>query len=268
MDNGTMENDHWSDGETKPKSRFGKVARYIALSLVVLVYGLIFFRLFIKSDPDSAKGFIWTESSVAAYESDPDSFTIQTQKICTYQKQIGKDEQGIPMYETVSHNDITSDGSFMISNLMYVPSNGELTITVRYNRSATESLMEECALDALPKGEPFFFALEGVGEDGKGYAVEYTYYPSSRFTYEYRRLVFSDVKLPTNGVVSLNVYFVDNVELSSPLVFNSDSKTNRVELSLPIYDSYLGMDEYKTKKALPAELCGELVAAPYVNIKE
>lgn len=268
MDNGTMENDHWSDGETKPKGRFGKVVRYIALSLVVLVYGLIFFRLFIKSDPDSAKGFIWTESSIAAYESDPDSFIIQTQKICTYQKEVGKDENGIPTYETVTYNDITSDGSFMISNLMYVPSTRELTVTVRYNRGALESLKEECELDALPKGEPFFFALEGVGKDGEGYATEYSYYPSSRFTYEYRRLVFSDVELPTDGLVSLNVYFVDKAELSSPLVFNSDSKTNRVELSLPIYDSYLGLKEYKTKKALPAKLCDELVAAPYVNIKE
>lgn len=267
MDNSVMENDHWSDGGTKPKSRAGKIVRYIALSLVVLVYGLLMFRIFIKSDPESAKCFIWTEDSLAAYNSAPDSFEILTQKIATYQKEIGKDDNGLPICETVTYNDITSDGSFTISNFLYVPATGELTITVRYNRSALESLKEECGLEALPSGEPFFFALEGTGADGSEYSTDYRYYPSSRFTYEYRRLVFRDVTLPEDGTVMLNVYFVDNVDLSSPLVFNSDSKKYAVELSLPIYDSYLGLKEYKTKKALPAELCDELCSAPYVNIK-
>ncbi len=262
-----MENDYYSDGEHKSKSKIGKILRLAALSLAVLVYGLIFFRIFIKSDPESAKMFLWTDTAVQAYKDSSDTFGAYTQKLSTYQRQTGTDENGIPEYTTVSYNDITSDGSFHVSNMIYVSSTKELTVTVRYNRTAVDALKSAYNLDSLPSGELFFFALEGVGADGSEYAYEYRYTSSARFTYEYRRLVFSNVVLPDDGVVYLNVYYVDDVTLSSPLVLYPDSENNSVTVTLPIYDSYIGLKKYDFEKYLPAEKTDGLKNRPYASLK-
>ena len=269
MDNQTMDNDYYSDGDVKPKSRVGKVFRYVGLALIVLVYGLIMFRIFIKSDPKEAKSFIWTDKSVAAYENNKDGFDVFSQKIRTYQRQIGEDENGIPQYETVTYNDITSDGTFRVSNMIYVRTTKELIVTVRYNRTAVEALKEVYGFETVPQGELFFFALDGVGKSGDAYATDYSYTSFSKFTYEYRRLVFSDVELPEKSTLYLNVYYVGDVRLDSPLEFYPDKKEKglSVRLTLPIYDPYIGGDKYKIEKALPPAENDRLKKAPYVILK-
>ncbi len=260
VDNDTMNNDYYSDGDMKPKSKIGKIFRWIGILLILLVYLLLMFRIFIKGDPKSAKQFLWTSDTVAAYERDPSSFNVYTQKIQSFSYPTGeKDKNGVDMYETRTYNDITSGGSFMISNLIYVESAKELQITVRFNRSSVEKVQKLYNLSEKPTGEIYFFALD----DGSDYYTDYSYVATKRFTYEYRRLVFSNVDLANTETLNLNIYYIDDVTPSAPLVF--DPKEDYAERGvLTIYDKKLGWEDYNIKNALPAEVNGKLKSAHYV----
>lgn len=260
VDNDTMNNDYYSDGDAKPKSKVGKILRWLGIALILLVYGLLMFRIFIKNDPKSAKQFLWTPDTVAAYEQNPSSFEVLTQKIQSFSYALGeKDERGHEKYESRTYNDITSGGSFKISNLVYVKSAGELQITVRFNRSAVEKVQALYNLPEKPAGEIFFFALD----DGSDYYTDYSYVATKRFTYEYRRLVFSNVDLEDTETLNLNIYYIDDVTPSAPLVF--DPKEDYAERGvLTIYDEKLGWEDYDLKDALPAQVNGKLKDAHYV----
>lgn len=264
MDNETMSNDYYSDGEQKPKSPVGKIIKWVGLALVVLVYGLIFFRIFIKENPSDAGAFIWTKDTVAAYQKDSAGFSVKSQKIQSYNKVLGKDDNGAPIAQRVIYNDITSDGCFKISDLIYVPASGELQVTLRFNREALKKLKERYALSEDPTGEIFFFALEGVGED---YITDYSYTVSKRFTYEYRRLVFRNVDLSSADLVYLNIYYIEDVHLDQPLTFHP-GKEYAVQATLPIYDSYLGWEDCNVEKLLPAKVNDDLQNPPYVKLDD
>jgi hypothetical protein len=266
MDNGVMENDYYSDGSEKPKSLVGRIGGWIGLAIIVLVMGLIFFRIYIQKVPSAAAQFIWTADTLAAYQEDADSLKIYTQELTSYNYPTGKDANGQMEYERITYNTITSDGTFQVSDLVYIPSTKELQITVRYNRLAISKVMEAYSLSEEPTGELFFFAIEGIQDSENGYATDYSYFSYSRFTYEYRRLVFRNVDLTNSSLLYLNVYYRDDVSLENPLTF--DASTNYpVEITLPIYDSYLGWEDYSQSKALPATLT-ELVDPPYVYIQD
>lgn len=264
MDNETMSNDYYSDGEHKPKGPVGKIFKWLGLALVVLVYGLILFRIFIKENPSGAGEFIWTADTVAAYQTEGAGFTVKSQQIQSYNMVIGEDENGVPITERVIYNDITSDGCFKISDLIYVPSSGELQVTLRFNRQALNKLKELYALSENPTGEIFFFALEGVGGD---YITDYSYTVTKRFTYEYRRLVFRNVDMSSADLVYLNIYYIEDVQLDNPLTFDS-GKEYAVKASLPIYDSYLGWQDCNVEKLLPAKVNANLQNPPYVKLDD
>ena len=181
MDNDTMNNDYYSDGDVKPKSKAGKILRLLGILLVVAVYGILMFRIFTKGDPAGAKVFLWTPDTVAAYQADPQNFTAQRYTIRSFNYPTGiMDENGVEKYEARVYNDITSDGSFQISNLIYVPTAQELQITVRFNRAAVERLQNQYKLSEKPTGEIFFFALD----DGENYYADCSYVATKRMTYE------------------------------------------------------------------------------------
>lgn len=261
MDTDTMNNDYYSDGDYKPKSKVGKILRWIGIALILLVYGLLMFRIFIKGDPKSAGKFIWTSDTVAAYQQNTSSFTAKTQEIQSFSFATGeKDEQGNDKYESRTYNNITSGGSFQISNLIYVPETGELQITVRFNRASVEKVQELYNLPEKPDGEIYFFALS----DGDKYYTDYSYVATKRFTYQYRRLVFSGVDLTDTETLDLNIYYIDNVSLGTPLVF--DPKEDYAERgALTIYDKNLGWEVYDLKNALPAEVNGKLQKSHYFS---
>lgn len=265
MDNENMSNDYYSDGSHKPKSRVGKILRWAGLAIVLLVYVLLFFRIYIKGNPKSASEFLWTPEAVAAYKLEGENFVVKTQKIESYNKILGYDENNVPIVERVIYNDITGDGSFQISELMYVPSTKEVQVTLRFNRSSLDKLKDEYKLSERPDGEIFFFALDSL--DGN-YYTDYSYTASKRFTYEYRRLVFKNVDLDAAELMYLNIYYIDDVRLASPLTFTAKDEDNSVHCTLPIYDRELGFEVVKQKKYLPAEENTKLQTPPYVVTKD
>ena len=239
-----MEYDYYPEEEPKKKSPVLAVLKYAVIALVIVVYALMIFRIAIKEDPKSAKEFIWTESSVAAYNESSGEFRVQNQQIRSFSYIDPVTGEATKLV----YNTITDDGYFQISSFMYVEATKELILTFRYNNASLEFLKQEYGLSQLPEGELYYLALN----TSKGRVTEYTYTSSARFTYEYRRVIFENVDLSQEKTLDLDIYFMGDIDLDRPLA------------SLTVYDYRIPVEYYDLKDALPAKINEGLKKSPYV----
>ncbi len=249
-----MEYDYYPEeyytGRKKKKGKLGKSIKWIAILLIIAVYLLLIFRIYIKSDTKTAKQFVWTADTVAAYELDASAFAAFTQSSSYTKYDPDTEETFRYSYDTYSGSDDkhTHDGQFHTSQFIYVPASSEFQITLRYNREAVTELLATYGLTEAPAGELFLFALT----DGIQYYTDYTFLTDSRFTYEYRRLVFSGINLESVHQMWLEIYYVGDVRKSSSYQ------------SMTVYLSDIPMEAYSLKKALPAKQSDSLKTPPYV----
>ena len=89
--------------------------------LVVIVYGMIFFRLCTGKPPKSVSGVLWTEDVFAAYE------------------EYGND---LLIYSHEPVENIAEDGVSGIYDIVYIPASKTLQMTVRYNKNLAEDYYE------------------------------------------------------------------------------------------------------------------------------
>lgn len=97
------------------------ILKSIMWVLVVIVYGMIFFRLCTGKPPKSVSGILWTESALAAYEEYGDKLLIYS-------------------HEPVEN--IAEDGVSGIYDIIYIPASKTLQMTVRYNKNLAEDYYE------------------------------------------------------------------------------------------------------------------------------
>ena len=244
-----MEYDYYpyDDEKENNKKRFtiGKLLKYIAIAMIVLIYALIFFRIGISNDTEIAKSFIWTEESVKAYnDSNGKGITVLSQKLEAYPL---TDEDG-NVLEMVRFDELSEDGYFKVSNFMYVKETKEVIITLRYNDTCKEYYSEEYGVDTSVS-ELFVFTLTG---GGKTYS-DYTYVTDSRFTYNYRRLIFTGIELDEVASLSIQAYCVGNPDSEKPAC------------DMPIYDSHLDTKRVELEEYLPAKVNPDLKKPPYVD---
>ncbi len=244
MSYSTMEYDYFPEEPEKKKGvSVGKILKYLAMALIVLVYALLFFRIFISNDTSLAKSFVWTEKSIAAYDENG-GISVYTQELEGYS--IYNDDGDV--VETVSYNELSEDGLFKVSNFMYVKDTREVIITLRYNDTCEKLYSEKYSVDP-DAHELFVFELRG-GE--KTYS-DYVYLTDERFVYHYRRLVFGDVDIENVGTLSLVGYCVGNPNREDSV------------LDMTIFDSHLSVKPLDFKKLLPADLSSDLKTPPYVK---
>jgi len=89
--------------------------------LVVIVYGMIFFRLCTGKPPKSMSGILWTEDAYGAYLEYGDDLLIYS-------------------HEPVEN--IAEDGVSGIYDIAYIPASKTLQMTVRYNTNLAEGYYE------------------------------------------------------------------------------------------------------------------------------
>ena len=97
------------------------IIKSIMWVLVVLVYGMIFFRLCTGKPPKSVSGILWTDGALAAYEEYGDNLLIYS-------------------HEPVEN--IAEDGVSGIYDIIYIPAAKTLQMTVRYNKNLAEDYYE------------------------------------------------------------------------------------------------------------------------------
>lgn len=251
-----MEYDYYPEEYTprqkmkKKKTLAGRIVRWIVVLLILFVYLFLMFRIFVMSDTKTAKTFIWTDGTVAAYNADPSAFKAYTQDNSYVRYDPDTKDTFEYSYDTYSGSDEDDAhyGQFHTSQFVYVPASEELQITLRYNRDAIDELLSTYRLDKAPAGELLCFALT----DGVNYYTDYTFLTDSRFTYQYRRLCFTGIDLDDVAQLQLEIYYVGDVSKSAPYE------------SMTVYLSDIPLEEYKLKDALPAEVNGSLKTPPYV----
>lgn len=191
-----------------------KLLKFFALAIVVLVYGLLFFRLCSGKPPKAFSGLIRTQTTVEACAASNGNLAVYSQ-------------------DPVEH--MAKDGYFSLYDVLYIPQAKQIEFTIRYNNSSTEALrtslekketearrssirdrlkkengeLSTSALDKLVEEElassllsdpieielsktPFVFLLRD--DMGRIY-TKYAYLKGEKTVYQYLRVVFDDVDL-------------------------------------------------------------------------
>ena len=202
------------------KSKLGKIFSFRTLKkclkllmyiLVLVVYGLLFFRLCTGKPPKTLSEILWTESVYNAYEENGEKFLV---------------------YEQEPIESMAKDGYFGISDIRYIPSAKSFQLTVRYNNSSIEALeksliqketakrradimaenpgIAEAALEEKLSASltedpividdlgalPFVFVLR---DDYGNVYSEYSYIHDSKTVYQYMRISYENVALFGSG---------------------------------------------------------------------
>lgn len=265
-----LEYDHYPYEEKKEHGPVFKIFKWAAILLVVGVYLILFFRMCSKEDPSSAKEFLWTENTLTAYEKwekadakTRGSFAYTQESSYTVYNEATRESKTY-RYDTFScrENIYSGDGEnpedskkyihygqFHTSNPVYIPSAGEVQITIRVNDEGMEELMATYGLTKLPQGEVFAYALT----DGINYYTDYFFTADARFTYNYHRLTFSGVDFTNLTELELLIYYVGDgtVDLLNPYEY------------FTIYSSDIPMQSYHMKQAKPIKR-SDLQKPPYV----
>jgi len=249
-----MEYDYYPEEEAAKKGfSFGKLLKFIGIGLVIFVYLLVFFRIFINTDTKKSKKFIWDERAIEAYNQDPDSFEVLTQKLDGY---VVTDGEG--GYKAVSYSLMSRNGYFTVGSFVYVKTTSQVQLTLRYSNSALKALAECYSLETLPEksDEVFCFALY----DGERYYTEYSYTTDARFTYNYRRLLFEGIDLEALNTLSLCIYYVndcDDLDLRYKALKSENDGDDTPVLDTNIitfYDKNESLEKYKLSSHLPPKL--------------
>lgn len=121
------------------------IAKGIMWVLVVLVYGMIFFRLCTGKPPKSISGLLWTNDTYAAYE------------------EYGND---LKIYSHEPVENIAEDGISGIYDVIYIPAANTLQMTVRYNKNLAEEYYENQLEDRRNAIEDSVIKTEGYDRAG------------------------------------------------------------------------------------------------------
>lgn len=188
-----------------------KFLKFLMYILVLVVYGLLFFRLCTGKPPKTLSEILWTESVHQAYTEDKENFFV---------------------YEQEPIESMAKDGYFSISDIRYIPNASSFQLTVRYNNSSIEALekalieketvarrnalkeaypslseteLEEKLSASLAEDPividdlgtlPFVFVLR---DDYGNVYSEYSYIHDSKTVYQYMRISYENVALFGSG---------------------------------------------------------------------
>ena len=201
-------------------NRTGVKVKTVLKSLIFLtslcIYLFFFFRICSSNDPRAMQRIVWNETTVAAYQQDPAAFEALEQFPSAY---------------------MTVDGSFWITNIVYLPEAKQLQVTVKYNDSTLRKLKEAIGSDYSIPEEPFVYYL--VDDKGNRYD-EHSFISAEKSIYNYRRLVFENIDLTDVSIMyikmeSVDSAGVDGVPRGSLAVWHEllETETRNVKKELP-----------------------------------
>ncbi len=189
---------------------FPKVLKYSILAIIVLIYGLFFFRIQTSKAPSELRQWQWTADAITQYQINPDGFALFSQE---QPEDISESKISIPKAGSEDEREIISF-VFATSYIQYSPTANQFQLTARYNRGMEESLKKVFALESLPQGEWFSFAL--TDENGNIYPASYTT-AGQRNVNHFRRLVFCNVPMDTVKELNLIVCYAPQLNFERPL---------------------------------------------------
>lgn len=153
----------------EPKKGFtvGKLFKWIAITVIILIYAILIVRCTIfKDDVKITSKVLVNENTVSAYNNNPDEFAVA---------QYGMNSPWVAVAE---------GRLIQFDNLYYIDASKQLQFTVKYNK--------DIAPDLNADGIPFRFRLvdnyDNTNED-------YFFEQDDKFIYNYIRICFDNVEL-------------------------------------------------------------------------
>ncbi len=192
----------------------GRVVKISLLILVLLVNGVLVFRLCSSGDPASMNVLIANEPLRAAYAAHGEDLILQY--------------QNHPTITRAEHN----SGYFSVTQYVFIPQADQVQLVFRYNNSTIKHLQEDYGLETLPSKEEHLFEVtlvktidltpddktdnadptklkkERIWPSAAG-AVKDT---SSNALYTYYRYVFDGVTLEDAVGIFADVYYVGDIQ--------------------------------------------------------
>ena len=243
------------------------IIKAILYFLVILVYGLLFFRLCTGNPPKELRKILWTADAYAAYEEYGDSLKVYS-------------------HEPVEN--IAEDSVSGIYNVVYIPASGTMQMTVRYNKSIVDDYYEKALekrteeiedaviksagydrtqLATLPAEEkevfhalieerlaksleedpikvsesefPFVFVLRD--NYGNVYA-KYSYTSDTKTVYHYQRLSFEDVYLFGTGQSTPDHEYPSPDVENPSYIYKGENAGSGKEITYLYLDMYYDID--------------------------
>lgn len=212
--NEDMQNEMRSEGIPEPRSYrknpLWRITKYIVLAISFFIYAFFILRLCTAADPKEVTRVQWNAVAEAAYQSDPEGFSVLEQEPAAF---------------------ITSDGKFWISNVLYLPSAKQLQVTIKFNNSTLKYLRRELAdaknAEAVANGEieegQTLYTEDDITLPDE--AFDYSllddqgtrYHPTTvtvekKQNYNYRVLVFDGIDMEEAFTVYADIYYVGSVD--------------------------------------------------------
>ncbi len=249
-----------------------KALKLFLYILVLLVYGLLFFRLCTGKPPKELSELLWTESVHNAYIENKDEFIV---------------------YEQEPIEDIAKDGYFSISDIRYIPSAKSFQLTVRYNNSSIEALektlmeketvarrealktefpelstaaIEEKLSASLTEDPividdlgdlPFVFVLR---DDYGNVYSEYSYIHDTKTVYQYLRISYENVPLFGTGTQTAPEKHYPTPDVTMPAyIYKGTNESDGSEIHYLYMDMYYkeDVDVYSATFAYPLQVYTE-----------
>ena len=117
----------------------GRTVKFLFFLLIFGVIGILLWRMFSSTDPDSMKVITPNESLVIAYEQEGEALSLFRQE----QRSITSGEKNY--------------GYFSVTDAVFIPSANQIQIVVRYNNSTLRALCEDKGLSEVPDRQEDLF---------------------------------------------------------------------------------------------------------------
>lgn len=193
------------------------VFKFTALLLIALVYVLLIGRMSLAKVRGDMDSYLWTEKSSSAYLDAPDEYKI----LSAYLPAVIDEDTGY----------------YHISNFTFVPSTGEVQLTVRYNNS-TVRVLNDFYPEREKKQEDFVFVI--TDENGNVYK-SYKYIASSNLLYNFRRVIFEGIDLENCGSLYFGIHYIDDANDLCPMT----RRYKLIDSELINEDGYITESEIK-----------------------
>ncbi len=216
--------------ETNPLTKRSTALKVTLLVLKILVWvlclsvtGFLVLRINLSKTPKAFRELTWTPEMTASAEA---AIAAGGKLDVTYQQ---------------NRANIDDKGLFMVTDLAFAEENGQVQISVRWNRRFTINwLMERYSLSERPSGEQFIFMLT---DDKGSLYTKYTFAAKENAMYAFRRVIFDGVDLSDLDTLYLDVYYGEDV-----------SPTCQVSANFVIYDKNREKIPVKTDKPKSTDL--------------
>ncbi|MCI8589285.1 MAG: hypothetical protein HFE77_01005 [Clostridiales bacterium] len=232
-----MDNDNYNDydySELDPKKRgpIFRIFKYIFLFLAILFGVFLIARIHVNNTtPEEAKKLLWNEEAIdALHKEGPETFSVIEHNLSTYITAEGK---------RILRNPMTDDAFFSFSHVQYMPSVNQIQLTVRFNESTIDRVMERFDLSTRPENEIFLFWLED--NNGNRYTT-YSYTTATqnflgKRRYNYRRLLFTQVDIEQVKTLTLHIDYNNQ----------SDPSASQTIDTIVVYDAGFEAEAGRTK---------------------